>query len=184
VLAVAVLAGLIVSGLLAEGTNRLVLKLRPEPFAAARARIERFAIAHPDWNMRLYRTPKGYRVLVMHQTFDPTEPAAYEFLERVGSDPLYVTMCRNQKCFRARVSPKPWRVGMEHIKPRPGVWPINSERMPARREWIRRYEHKARSFASSHFEASLGSGRVDRTCDKVRAVHDRYCKADLGLPLA
>ena len=185
VLAVAILVGLFLSGLLSQGTNWIINKARPDPYAAARSRIERFAEANPDWNLRLYRTPKGYRVLVMHRTFDPTENHAFDFLERVGSDPLYVTMCRNQKCFRARISPKPWRVGMEaHIKPRPGVWPINPERMPERLEWIRRYEHKAKDFASCRFEGDLGSGRVDRNCEKIRAVHDQYCKADLSLPLA
>ncbi len=185
VMAVAVLIGLFVSGLLAEGTNWVVNRARPDPYTAARSRIERFAADHPDWNLRLYRTPKGFRVLVMHRTFDPGERDAFDFLERIGSDPLYVRMCRNQKCFRARVSPKPWRIGVqEHIKPRPGVWPINPERMPARRAWIRRYEELATDFASCRFEASLGGGRVDRQCDRIRVVHDRQCKAELDLPLA
>jgi len=120
----------------------------------------------------------------MHKTFDPSEEAAFEFMRKLGSDPIYMLMCRNQKCFRARVSPKPWRVDMEHIRPRPGVWPIKQERMNARREWVRRYEQKGHRFSSCRFEASLGRGRVDRKCDAVRVVHDKYCKADQNLALA
>ena len=40
------------------------------PFDHARARIERFANDNPGWVLRLYRTPKGFRVLVMHRTKD------------------------------------------------------------------------------------------------------------------
>ena len=184
VLAVAALIGLVASYAMAALTLRLFGALQTDPFEAARARIEQYAKDHPDWLMRLYRTPKGYRVLVMHRTFDPTEEPAFEFLRKLGSDPLYVTMCRNQKCFRARVSPKPWRVGMEHIRPRPGVWPINPERMPAREDWVRRYNEKSQRFASCRYEATLGSGRTDRKCEAVRRVHDKHCKVDQQLALA
>lgn len=184
VLAVAVLVGMLLSHETAKLTIRLIGVFRTDPLEAARVRIEQFAQEHPDWLLRLYRTPKGYRVLVMHKTFDPTEEAAFEFLRKLGSDPLYVTMCRNQKCFRARVSPKPWRVGMEHIRPRPGVWPINPQRMPEREEWVRRYNEKSQRFSSCRFEATLGSGRTDRKCEAVRRVHDKHCKVDQHLALA
>lgn len=184
VLGVALLVGLFLSQVLAEVTARGLKAFRANPFDTARARIEKFAADNPGWLLRLYRTPKGFRVLVMHRTFEPTAEPAFEFLKALDSDPLYVTMCRNQKCFRARVSPKPWRVGMEHIRPRPGVWPINPERMPARHEWVRRYEEKSHRFASCRFEATLGSGHADRKCDAVRSVHDKLCKAEQDLALA
>ncbi|MDJ0812756.1 MAG: hypothetical protein QNJ23_03450 [Woeseiaceae bacterium] len=184
VLAVAVLVGALLAHESAKATLRLLGVFRTDPVDAARARIEQFATDNPDWHLRLYRTPRGYRVLVMHQTFDPTEEPAFEFLKKLGSDPLYVTMCRNQKCFRARVSPKPWRIGMEHIRPRPGVWPIKAERMPQRHEWVRRYDEQSHRYASCRFEATLGSGRTDRKCEAVRRVHDKHCKAEQDLALA
>ncbi len=184
VLAVASLLGLFLSQVLAQLTVRVMSTLGAGPFDKARARIERFATDNPAWLLRLYRTPKGFRVLVMHRTFEPTKEAAFEFLKALDSDPLYVTMCRNQKCFRARVSPKPWRVGMEHIRPRPGVWPIKPERVLARHEWVRQYEEKSLRYASCRFEATLGSGRLDRKCEAVRSVHDKLCKAEQDLELA
>lgn len=184
VLAVALLVGLFLAQVLAGLTARVIGTMRSDPFETARARIEKFATDNPNWLLRLYRTPKGYRVLVMHRTFDATEETAFEFLQKLDSDPLYVRMCRNQKCFRARVSPKPWRVGMEHIRPRPGVWPIKPERMPARHEWVRQYDQKSNGFASCRFEATLGSGHADRKCEAVRSVHDKHCKADQELALA
>jgi len=162
----------------------LITGAERNPFATAREGVEKFAVDNPGWLLRLYRTPKGFRVLVMHDTFDPTDERAFEFMQKLGSDPLYMRMCRNQKCFRARISPKPWRIGVEHIKPRPGVWPVKQEKMNARRDWIRRYEQKATRFSSCRYEATLGEGRSDRKCEAIRSVHDRYCKADRDLEIA
>ena len=37
----------------------------------------------------------------------------------IGADPIYVQMCLRQHCFRARVSSKPWRIGIgQHLRPR------------------------------------------------------------------
>lgn len=155
-----------------------------DPFVAARDRVENFAVDNPSWLLRLYRTPKGFRVLVMHDTFDPSNELAFEFMQKLGSDPLYMRMCRNQKCFRARISPKPWRIGVEHIKPRPGIWPVKKEKMNVRRDWIRRYEQQASGFSSCRYEATVGKGRSNRKCEAVRSVHDRYCKADRDLDIA
>ena len=151
----------------------------------ARRRVERFMAAHPDWQLRLYRSPAGFRALVLHRRFDPGEPAVNEFFRALGADPVYVQMCQRQQCFRARVSPKPWRIGIAaHIRPRPGVWPVQPEHMPARERWIEDYERRARDFASCRFVAAFGKGRVDRDADDVRALHDEFCRSDYDLPLA
>lgn len=180
----AVILGAFLAEFVGKRVTALIRRVRPDPTDAARSRIEEFADSHRDWQLRLYSTPMGYRVLVMHDTFDPNEEAAFEFMKSLDTDPLYMRMCRNQKCFRARVSPKPWRIEMPHIRPRPGVWPIRQERMAERREWIRHYEQKAERFASCRYEATLGNGRTDRKCEAVRSVHDRYCKAEQPLPTA
>ncbi|HJZ92274.1 MAG TPA: hypothetical protein VKE40_15470, partial [Gemmataceae bacterium] len=80
--------------------------------AAARTRVGRFVDDHVDWALRVYRTPAGLRLLVTHQPFDPNDPAVLGFFAHIRADPVYVQMCLNQQCFRARVSPKPWRIGI------------------------------------------------------------------------
>ena len=76
-------------------------------------RVRRFLSRHSDWHMRLYQTPAGMRVLVTHRTFDPNETAVQECFKALKADPVYARMCRKQQCFRARVSPKPWRMGIQ-----------------------------------------------------------------------
>lgn len=151
----------------------------------ARARILAFSEKHPDWNLRIYRTPAGMRVMATHRTFDPAEDEAQECLRALGTDPVYVRMCLNQRCFRARLSPKPWRIGISaHMRPRPGVWPVAAERMPERSAWIARYEAAAAAFAACRYVESLGSGHTDSEVRAVRDLHDESSGATSGRPIA
>lgn len=146
--------------------------------------IKRFVAWHPHWHVRIYRTPAGLRVLAMHTTFDPLAPEVNECFLALGADPIYVRMCQRQRCFRARVSPKPWRVGIrQHVKPR-GVWPVDPARLPERQAWVRMYEQAASGFASCRFLEALGNGQVHPAVAEVHQLHDRLCRATSELPLA
>ncbi len=165
--------------------DRFRLGLNRRAKARALCRVKAFAVTHPDWHLRLYRTPAGLRVLVMHQTFQPDDPAVAECFRALGTDPVYVRMCRNQQCFRARVSPKPWRIGVsQHLRPRPGVWPVAPERLHLRQEWVEKYEAAARDYASCAFVESLGSSAVHPDARRVQELHDELCRANSQLPLA
>lgn len=151
----------------------------------ARERVDRFLKAHPEAHLRLYRTPAGLRVLAMHRTFDPREPVVAEYFAGLGADANYARMCRNQQCFRARVSPKPWRIGIaEHMRPRPGIWPVRAERMPERTRWIEAYERAAAGYAACRFLESLGSQAVNADARTVMALHDELCRATTAQPIA
>ena len=151
----------------------------------ATARLARFVQQHPQWSLRLYRTPAGLRVMAVHRTFDPSEAEVADCFRAWGTDPIYVRMCQNQCCFRARVSPKPWRIGVDnHIRPRPGVWPVNPASLPERTRWIEAYERMARDHASCRFVAAMGSTVLDPTAATVRQLHDELCQANTSLPIA
>jgi hypothetical protein len=154
--------------------------------ARARRRIERFLATRPTWSLRVYRTPAGLRLLAMHRTFDPHDPEVRECFDALGVDKLYARMCANQRCFRARLTAKPWRIGLaEHLKPRPGVWPVGSEHLARRRQWVDTYESRATGFAACAYVETLGRGRVDADADRVRELHDELSNAmRRGVPLA
>lgn len=155
------------------------------PEKIARRRVEQFIGRHPEWHVRLYRTPAGLRILAMHQTFDPADPVTQEVFQELGTDPIYALMCANQRCFRARVSPKPWRVGIEsHIRPRRATWPFPPERMVQYNRWIENYEGVARDFAACVYVDSLGSTATDPAAELVRELHDELCRATSALPIA
>ncbi len=121
----------------------------------------------------------------MQRRFDPREPLVAEFFRALGTDPLYVRMCLKQNCFRARLSAKPWRIGIEsHLKPRPGVWPIAPERMPQRTRWIEHYDQLAAGYAACRLVEDLGSGKVDPDVRWLQQLHDDLSGARSGKPIA
>lgn len=164
---------------------RVIAKVRGGPEVIARRRIAKFLESNPQWNLRVYRTPAGLRAMATHRKMSPDDPEAAACFKALRTDPMYELMCRKQRCFRARLSPKPWRIGMgSHHQPRPGVWPVKPEHLPKREKWYARYEDASRGFAACRFVENVGSGVVDPDIDSLRQWHDELSKADSGLPIA
>jgi hypothetical protein len=171
------------SGLLAS-LYKLFTGRDGSPEGRARHRIAQFVQAHPEWSLRVYRTPAGLRLLATHRPFDPLEPGVAELFRELKVDPVFARMCSNQRCFRARLSPKPWRIGMSGSRMRPGVWPVQAEQMAARERWLRAYETASEKYAACQFVESLGSGATHPAALAVQQLHDEHCRAHSGLPLA
>ncbi len=155
------------------------------PVKIARERIAAYVKQHPGSSFDLYLTPAGMRVLALHKTFDPAGEDARDLFKQFKTDPLYVRMCTKQRCFRARLTPKPWRVHLRgHMRPRPGVWPVHPDQLHLRESWIRRYTRASNGYASCRFLETLGIASVDPAVEAVRAEHDRLSLARQGLPIA
>lgn len=171
---------------LASGVHAANVRRQGGAESIARRRIAAFLTDHPGWAVRIYRTPAGLRVLATHQPFSAEQPEVEAFFKAIGADPQYARMCQRQNCFRARLSAKPWRIGIAaHMRPRPGVWPVNPEHLPVRKAWIAQYEAKAASFAACQFLGTLGSGVEHIDIRPVIELHDRESRALVaGLPLA
>lgn len=181
----AVAAVFTLSYALAWGWWRLGMLLRGGPLRVAGSRVQSFLKSHRDWHLRLYRTPAGMRVVAMHRTFRPDESAVQDFFQALRVDPLYAKMSRNQQCFRARLTAKPWRIGLsDHMRPRPGHWPVNPARLTDREAWIRRYEPAAAKYAACTFLESFGPATTDRRAAEVVKLHDAESQAFSRKPIA
>lgn len=179
------LLALLFGWLLANQAYRLLIWAGGSEERRARTRIARFIEQRPDWHLRVYRTPAGFRLLAMHRTFDPAEAAVAECFRELRADPVYARMCLNQQCFRARVSPKPWRIGIpSHLKPNPGVWPVAADRLPQRRRWIDHYQQAAANYAACRYLESLGNGGIATAARSVQTLHDTLAQANCPLPIA
>lgn len=169
----------IVSSPLARLLHNAFVGLRGGPSQIAHRRIKAFFDKHKNWAGRVYETPNGLRLLVTHRPFSPAALEVDDLFTSIGTDPLYAKMCRNQRCFRARLTPKPWRIGVaSHMKPRPGVWPVRPERLAQRAKWVEEYETMANKFAACRFLYTLGTATVHSELAGVVRLHDDQTKAN------
>lgn len=157
----------------------------PRPATPADAAVQRLRDwlgSRPDWSVRVYATSAGLRYLVTHAPFEATDPETVAAMQALGADPQYIRLCRAQKSFRARLTPKPWRMHMENPPVRFPYESAEDERVM--REWTARYDQAAQRFATCRFLEVIGSGREHPEVVEVVRLHDQHTRATSGLPLA
>jgi hypothetical protein len=153
-----------------------------EPCSEILDKVRFWTISHPGWGWRVYSTAAGMRLIATHQLFDPESPQVHQVFEELGADPLYRVLCKVQKCFRARLTPKPWRCNF--MAP-PKKWPWkNSEDEYQFDNWLRLYESKSKDFSVCHLLAVIGSDFVHPDINPVLSVHDEYTRVALKMQLA
>lgn len=187
--AVAAVVGFFI-GLLGGGAFSVLcrwiwIRLRGGYERHARRTLARFLAAHPDWRVRVYRTPAGLRLMAVHRPFDPRGDETKACFDALGVDPVYARMCFNQHCFRARLTPKPWRIGLQRLRaPYSAAWRPEHALLPARQAWIEDYQRRSTGYAACRYLETLGGGAEDPALAAQREFHDLVCAADRELPLA
>jgi hypothetical protein len=149
--------------------------------AAVRERVESFAGAHPDWGVHLHRTAAGFRVLISGTGMAPTSEQARGILDELGSDPLYVRLCAAQGSYRARLAPKPWRVGRSALGVR---WPAEGPAADEYAAWVRDFESSCAGSAACRRVWWNGVEPHDDAERRLLALHDERTGADSGRALA
>jgi len=157
-------------------------------FGNSRARVEMEHIARlrewlqsrPSCGARIYRTAAGLRYLFTHAPLAVNEETT-GWLKELGADPLYTRLCEKQQCFRARLTPKPWRAKCTRA---PRIYPRNDKQESEFRDWLSGYEQMSQNFASCRFIDTAGSGNVHNDLTKLVREHDRMTRCEDDLPLA
>ncbi|MCL4201187.1 MAG: hypothetical protein KJ000_01745 [Pirellulaceae bacterium] len=145
-------------------------------------RLEQYAAERPERGFRVYRTCAGVRALATGDLFDPASPTTLAMLERLQADPLYVRLCKGQGCFRARLSPKPWRCGCE---PNRVAWP-REEPAPQTlfERWEAQYAASQESYATCRLLGTIGNPRVHPELEPIIQLHDHLTRCQQDKPLA
>ncbi len=167
---------------LAAGLVRLFSNVKPTPEIDALKQIENWVARYPGIALRVYRTAAGLRCLFTNQIFDPGDHSTVEMLRGLGSDPLYVRLCQDQQCFRARLTPKPWRIGMLGNPPHyPYEKPRQKEEFT---RWLAGYQRNSQRYTVCRLLKQVGEPTSHPEAARIVQVHDQIACANSDLPLA
>jgi hypothetical protein len=140
-----------------------------------------FARRHPDLGVRVYRTAAGLRVVVTGAAAPPSSDRARALLTELGSDPLYVELCATHDSYRARLTPKPFRVGMRALLV---PWPFADDDARSRcEEWVAGYDARSSGHAVCRLVSASGP-EPGPDEQRLVALHDTRCRVGERLPLA
>lgn len=146
-----------------------------EPIDPIVARVQQF-IRESDLGARLYRTAAGYRCLITSHVYEPLSDETGSILAALGSDPLYIKLCTVQECFRARLSPKPWRCGVGNPPVR-FPWD-DEEKKNAMREWEQGYNVAIEPYGVCELVDMFGNSEIHSQVAPLVKLHDGLtCKS-------
>ncbi len=137
---------------------------------------------NPNHSFRVYRTFAGLRLLFVDGLYDPSSEQVSRILDELDSDPLYRTLTNKQECFRARLTPKPWRCDAD-VPPNQYPWPDErAERLY--RDWEDRYAQAIESYKVCELVETYGSPASNTEIEAVQQTHDQLACLDQEKPLA
>jgi len=175
-----------------EAKNKIEIEKR---FNDALIKVENYVQGEPDAGFLVYRTFAGFRLIASHKTFEPGSEETQQIFDVLGADPLYQRLCKAQECFRARLTPKFWRLNKVL-----GIYPSIKFRITpsmiadwtddhARRvkdfdEWIESYENQHISHATCQFVKHIGNQEVVKELESQIIYHDQLTQSRSDKPLA
>lgn len=135
-------------------------------------KIETFQKHNQEYTIKVYETFAGLRIAITNQLFDSNSPATDAIFSSLDTDPLYVKLCKNQSCFRARLSPKPWRIGIDRPKSRfPRELKVDRNDF---HNWLKNYQKISTNFSVTKLLKVFGSDKTHPDVDRVLSIHDKY----------
>jgi hypothetical protein len=160
----------------------------PHPAGEPAAVVDRLATltswadANPGLGVLVYRTASGLRVFVTGIVEPASSVQGEQVLAELGADPIYRELCRTHGTFRARLTPKPWR--LPNMQGPPGRWPREEGRAERRfQRWLTKYETAAREYAVCR--RLLSRGPAPSTLEaQIVQLHDDRTRVQAPLPLA
>jgi hypothetical protein len=132
---------------------------------------------YQTYGFRIYETYQGARVIVLGKDFDPRDRETSKMMNEFNCDGLYMTLCHKQSCFRARLTPKPYRMKMRRYKVQ---YPREGEDA-AFRQWMADYERERRNFGVCKFIEQVGARH---SLNNVVQFHDEITGTNFRQPLA
>lgn len=130
----------------------------------------------PELAFRIYQTAAGYRVVLLNQLLPPDHFLIQSLFDTIGCDPLYRKLCATQECYRARLTPKPWRIELSAVEQSfPRQTP---EAQRAFEAWLQSYERQSKDFAVCRWLQDTGArvdfGDLPAATRHILSIHDAF----------
>jgi hypothetical protein len=120
--------------------------------------------------------------LATQNVVEADSAVAADVFEALGADPLYRKLCTTQKCFRARLTPKPWRCG---LRSKPERWPwLNEKCEKLFQKWEARYLSYSSNWATCELLRPIGNSTVHPEVHSILKLHDGTTRMGSKLQLA
>lgn len=127
----------------------------------------------PDLGFRVYRTRNGLRYLCTTREFDPSDRNTYRLMQSLYADPLYAQLCRYQSTFRARLSPKPWRMDVIDWE-----WAVDRTSGSWQDLEIGLWLPKFSPYSVCRLIEVVGDPTILPQFEAIVRVHDGHCRID------
>lgn len=153
-----------------------------DPEASVGEKIRSAARNNRGLGFRIYRTKNGFRVMVLSRPIRAESDESRRLLDAFDADPLYRRMCKNQDCFRARLTPKAWRC---HLSSPPARFPFaDASQQAAQRDWEKNYLSAISNYSTCQYIETIGNDVPDPELVGLVELHDKLSKASSSDPLA
>lgn len=156
-------------------------RAKPGPDTIALAALRDALTRYGQASFRIYQTAAGFRAIAVDRAFDPAGHDAQDLMGATGTDPAFANLCRIQKSFRARLTPKPWRCAC--LSP-PSQFPRDAADVADFTEWLARYEAASSHYATCRFIEAVGPNAPSGIVEDLVGVHDAMTRCTEALPLA
>lgn len=129
---------------------------------------------YTDLNFKVYRTRMGLRLIETTRLWEPKSQEVWTLMKDFMCDNVYMLFCLRQNCFRARLTPKPWRVKMTALNMK---YPFDTKDDEAAYDrWVDEYQQKKNLKNVSDVFCQLGTGVINPSLQEIIDVHDNYFK--------
>jgi len=170
------------AGLFGKRRSQEAPALREQHEKTELARLGAWHVQNPDWGFRIYRTHAGLRYMVTHAPISPDSEEARFAMVQLNADPLYIRLCEAQHSYRARLTPKPWRLRLGRLRVR---WPFENPRAEAAfNRWHRKYTAACATRATCAFIGALGPEPIHPHIHPILQLHDHTTRVSTTLELA
>ncbi|MFV0477042.1 MAG: hypothetical protein ACK5ME_04300 [Parahaliea sp.] len=127
-------------------------------------------------DFRIYETQKGVRV-IGRKYIDPDSKNYEALMKSLNVDWLYIMLSKKQKCYRARLTPKPYRMRFRTIRIKS---PLDCEE-PSYEQWSKDYDKRSEDFSVVSLIKIIGN---DFSKEKLIQKHDCACNMQAKKRLA